>query len=242
MQFTFSGISRVFALAIVGALAACTTPAPPPPPAPPPAPIYSPARPLPPSGAATVMAIPPVATDGVRQTLNAGLTTDETIWNLRSAWNVAALNCLSVEYAPILDGYKGFLDRNAKQLTAANKAIDAQYRSEHGRSFNAVRDAHMTSVYNYFALPPTKRAFCDEMLAISQESILTPSDDLNSYALTTLPRLEGVFENFFQAYERWQIEAAAWDALYAPRPAAPVTPAIVVPTATGDAAAQIQVQ
>ena len=62
-----------------------------------------PPRPIPPNGAAYVMSIPRLGADGVRQTVNSGLSADERAWNFRAAWNVAALNCLAPEYQPILD-------------------------------------------------------------------------------------------------------------------------------------------
>ena len=52
----------------------------------------TPYRPLPPNGAAYAMTIPAVGADGVRRTINTGLDRDDTIWHVRSAWNVAALN------------------------------------------------------------------------------------------------------------------------------------------------------
>ena len=93
-------VQRALALTGFAALAACATPAPPPPP-----PVVEavPYRPIPPVGSTYVMPIPPLGADGVRQTVNTGLDENDTIWNLRSVWNVAAHNCLDEAHKPILD-------------------------------------------------------------------------------------------------------------------------------------------
>ena len=81
-------------IATLLALAACAAPPPPPPPPPPPAPaaVVIPPRPVPPSGAVATMTIPQLGPAGVRQTVNAGVSTNQTVWNVRSAFDVAALN------------------------------------------------------------------------------------------------------------------------------------------------------
>lgn len=141
-------------------LGACTTPAAPPPP-PPAAPIVEavPIRPLPPGQASYAMNIPPVNSFGLRETVNLGISDDEKVWHFRSAWNVAALNCLDPQYQPILDGYSSYIKDYARPLKQVNDRIDADYRKEFGKGRSAIqaRESQMTMVYNYFALPPRGR-------------------------------------------------------------------------------------
>ena len=96
-------------------LAACATAAAPPPPPPVVAQrqIATPLRPVPPGGASRSLAIPAKGADGVRRTVNAGIAPLEAVWNFRSGWNVAALNCLEPDYQPILLAYKQFLQSTA---------------------------------------------------------------------------------------------------------------------------------
>lgn len=163
------------------------------------------------------MVIPAVAMDGVRETVNARLSTDETIWNFRSGWNVAALNCLEPQHEPILTGYKSFLQKFNRSLSTTNTAIDRQYRTEHGAGYKRIRDTESTKVYNYFALPPTLDDFCDVTLAISNEYLLAPPSDLQMFAMSALPRMEATFENFYRAYEQYRTDLANWNAQYAPQ-------------------------
>ncbi|OJW73892.1 MAG: hypothetical protein BGO57_02485 [Sphingomonadales bacterium 63-6] len=162
------------------------------------------------------MTIPVLGVDGVRQTVNAHLDPLETVWNFRSALNVAALNCLDARYQPILDGYKTLLAKQGKRLSKVNADLDKQYRKEFGAGAKATRarEAYMTQVYNYFALPPARQYFCDAALQISQDALATPPADLDAFALAGLPRIEAAFEQFFQEMEKYRIAVADWDNKY----------------------------
>jgi hypothetical protein len=205
-------------------LASCGPPPPPPapPPLPPPAPepepepepIVIPSRPRAPGGATTTMAIPQVGADGIRMTVNAHLNPLEAVWNFRSGWNVAALNCLEPRYQPILDGYKAFLNNHARRLTAVNRALDLQYRRDFGSAAISRRESFNTQVYNYFALPPARNYFCEAALKVSTQMLAAPPGDIDAFALTSLPVLEGAFEQFFSDYERFKLAVADWDAQY----------------------------
>jgi len=168
----------------------------------------TPYRPLPPNGAAYAMTIPPLGADGVRRTLNTGLDRDDTIWHLRSAWNVAALNCMGSQYKPILTGYAAFLKRYVKELAAVNKRIEATYRSP------AAREAQNTKVYNYFATPAAMGSMCPVALAVANEWLKAPPSELAAFAKATLPRFDAVYLDFFAAYDRYRADSAAWDAKY----------------------------
>jgi len=235
---------RAVALGGLALLAACATPAPPPPPPPPPPappppppPVAEviPYRPVPPGGADYVMAIPLTGPDGKRQTVNSDLTADETLWHFRSAWNVAALNCLGPEYQPILDGYGAFLKQNSRKLTAVNKAIDQEYRRQHKTSSEAVkaREAIVTQVYNYFALPATRPGLCATGLAVANEYLAGQPTDLTAFAEAGLQRFEGVFSQFFQEYEQYQVASAEWDMKYGARYGASQPGYVAVHGATG---------
>lgn len=210
-------VRTVLAATGLALLAACATPAPPPPPPPPPPQVVEavPYRPIPPAGSTYTMPIPPIGADGVRHTVDTGLDDNETIWNLRSVWNVAALNCLSdLHEKAVLDGYSAFLKANAKKLKAVNIALDKKYAASAGSvaSGRKAREVHMTQVYNYFATPAVIANMCNVALAVSNEWMQSPPSDLSAFAAATLPRFEAVYLDFFNAYDRYRSESAAWDA------------------------------
>lgn len=168
----------------------------------------TPYRPLPPNGAAYAMTIPAVGADGVRRTINMGLDRDDTIWHVRSAWNVAALNCMGSQFKPILTGYAAFLKKYARELAAVNKRIEAKYRNA------AAREAQNTKVYNYFATPAAMGAMCPVALAVASEWQKAPPADLAAFSKAALPRYDVVYIAFFDAYDRYRADSAAWDAKY----------------------------
>ncbi|MFN3516914.1 MAG: hypothetical protein ACK4YM_07110 [Novosphingobium sp.] len=228
-------------LAAAAGVAACgPKSAPPPPPPPPPAPVvvYIPPRPLPPLGAAAGFAVPPLGANGVRQTVNAGISPAQTVWNLRSAYNVAALNCLKAEHADILVGYKKFIAVHKKGLNTANLTVDAEFKKRHGTSWIRPREAYMTQVYNYFAFPPTLERFCDAALVMARESMTLKPAELTAFSTRNLAMLDTVFEGFFRSYEQYRADAAAWDEKYAPTAAAPTAgaPTAAAPTAAAPSA------
>jgi len=161
------------------------------------------------------MELPPVGADGNRITINTNLDENGTLWHLRSAWNVAALNCLDVGQEAILQGYSAFLKQNARTLSATNATLDANFRRDFGAGTRGVkaREAYMTQVYNYFALPPARVEFCDTALSVSNRYLLAggPATDVKQFATANLPLFEAVFQNFYRQYEQYQVESAAWD-------------------------------
>ena len=215
-------------------------PPPPPPPPPPPVVVYIPPRPAPPLGASPLFKVPPMGLDGTRQSINTKALPLQTVWNLRSAYNVAALNCLRPEHADILVGYKRFLKIYKVGLLKANRGVDADYRKRFGAAYIRPREAYMTQVYNYYAFPPTVRNFCDAALIMARESMTLKPAGLTEFALRYVPQFDGVFENFYRSYDQYRADAAAWDAKYAPVAVAPVmvqVPPLVVPVPAASPAA-----
>lgn len=192
--------------------------------------IVVPPQPMPPMGASPNLVVPAMTPTGVRQTINTGASQTQVLWNLRSAYNVAALNCQQPQHAPILANYKTFLTAHAKTLTAANRKVDQEFKTRYGASFIRPREAYMTQVYNFYALPPTLLNFCDAALAVSNESQSVKSADLEAFAAQSLPRLDRVFENFYLSYEQYRTDLSAWKTRYTPPTVVTLAPAGFAPT------------
>ncbi|MDP5104101.1 MAG: hypothetical protein NWP98_09260 [Erythrobacter sp.] len=160
------------------------------------------------------MDIPAYGQDGRRQTVNANLTDDQLVWNLRSAWNVAALNCLSPEYQPILDGYRAFLTGNTRKLTAVNDRIEKSYTSRFRVKRDAIvaRDGYTTQVYNFFALPAARAGFCRAALDMANRALVAPPTDPLTFARANFEGLLTPFDQFFVEYEAYERASADWDA------------------------------
>ncbi len=215
-------------LVAVAALSACG-PKDPPRPAPPPV-VIVPPQPYPPLGAPSNIATPPVDALGQRQTINTGLSKAQATWNFRSAYNVAALNCTRPEHAAILENYRAYLKANVKALTAANKTVDKEFKDRFGTGFVKPREAYMTQVYNYFALPPTLPLFCDTALTVSNEIALTKPTDLDGASAASLAKLDQVFKDFFTGYDQYRADLSAWQSKYYPGgTTVSAAPALVLP-------------
>lgn len=160
------------------------------------------------------MAIPAVGIDGVRQTVNYNLTPEQTVWNLRSALNVAALNCQDPQHATIIPAYASLLDRNKRKLSTINREVGKQFKDRYGSQGQNAQDDYMTQVYNYFALPPAIDEFCNVATRIAAESLLVEPADLETFAGRGLQSLEAVFEDFYRSYEQYRANVAQWDAQY----------------------------
>ena len=199
------------------------------PPAPPP--MVIPPQPAPPRGASPNFQPPRVDGFGVRQTINTAISPAQTTWNLRSAYNVAALNCLDAKHGQIVVNYRAFLKTHARKLTAVNKAVDNEFKAKYGSRFIAPREAYMTQVYNFYALPPVLATFCDASLQMSTEIAALPQDQLDAYAARELPAINAVFEAFFRSYDQYKVDLASWQSRYAgPQQVTPISgPAIALP-------------
>ena len=207
-------VAALSALLVAGA-AEAKKKAPPPPPPPPPPPaqkwVWVPWKPQPPDHASPALVPPRIGADGLRASVNRNISPSLALWNLRSAYNVAALNCLDPKHAEIVVNYRAFLKAHAKTLRATNLKVDAEWRGKFGAGFVKNREKYMTEVYNHFAMPPTLPAFCDAALAMSKDAKLVKSVNLATFAATSLPNLEIVFDDFFKRYDQYKLDLAEWE-------------------------------
>lgn len=215
LQNVRARVYAVSAAALAVALASCAKA--PPPAAPPPVVQATPMRPYPPQSASPNYVLPPMAPDGTRVTVNTGASPKQMTWNLRAAFNVAALNCLRPQHVQILDGYKAFLTNNKRELLSTYKTVESEFKGKHSSKGLFERDLYMTQVYNHYAFPPTLMEFCDGVLAMSLESQTVKSSDLDSFAARWMPRIDGIFQNFYAQYARYKTDLAQWDATYGAR-------------------------
>jgi hypothetical protein len=185
-------------------------PAPPPPPPPPPQ-VWVDWKPIPPNYASPLLTYRPLGPNGVRLSPNRGISPAQMLWNLRSGYNVAALSCRNPKHEEILVNYRAFLKAHVKTLRATNAKVDAEWRAKYGAGFVKPREKYMTEVYNHFAVPPVMPAFCDAALAMSKDAKLIKSANLTSFAATSLPNLEIVFDDFYRRYDQWKTDMAAWE-------------------------------
>ncbi len=209
--------------AVIALVASCgpkEAPQPTPPPPPPPPVVVVPPKPYPPTGASRDLPVPAIGADGLFQSVNRNISPAQMTWNLRSAYNVAALNCAAPERDEITANYRAYLRRHSRALAAANRKVDAEFKALHGTGFVKHRETYMTNVYNHYALPPVMSAFCRAVLAISREEKLIKTTELEPFSTRSLPSVEIVYDDFFRRYAQYRTELAAWESRWG-QPAVP---------------------
>jgi len=171
---------------------------------PPPAPAPLGPMPQPPAGGYAGMTIPARLADGSYPTPNAHLGPAATVWHVRVALNVAALGCRGPEGQAITAGYNAMLTRDKAALARANAGT---ITAEGGQ---AAYDEAMTQLYNYFAQPAAKTAFCAAAAEVTQQ--LAAAGSLEAAAQPALAALDRPFTDFYRAYDAYRTELAAWSA------------------------------
>ena len=79
------------------------------------------------------------------------------------------------------------------------------------------------------AQPPAQRAFCPRANEIAQLVSSTPTAKVIADAPAYLAQLDQPFLDFYEAYAKYQSDAVAWDAKYAPPPPIMSAPAPMNP-------------
>lgn len=194
------------ALAIAGC-ARKPEPAPPPPPVPVATPTPAP-MPTPPAGSAAGLRTPTALPDGSYPTPNRALSSAAAAWHLRSALNVAALQC-NVSDPTVVANYNALIKTQAKSLAAAHKAISAEYKAG-GGDWEDRFDDTMTRLYNFFAQPPVQAEFCARAVPMIASAAALPAGAFESFATGALPQLDQPFIDFYRRYDLYRVELAAW--------------------------------
>ena len=171
--------------------------------------------PLPPAGAAAGFVPPDRDAVGYR-TPNRDLSTDQTVWHVRVALNVAALGCRGTADGATAAAYNALLAAEQVPLASAVTATRALYHSRHGAAAEARYDDDMTRLYNFFASPPAHDGFCTVAAALLDEARGVAPDRFATFAAHALPLLEAPFTRFFAAYDDYRSALAAWRSRHAP--------------------------
>lgn len=157
---------------------------------------------------------PAIGPDGRYQTINRNLGPQQTAWHVRAALNVAAIGCRSMADASLTTAYNSLLATQRASLAKDNVAVQAIYRTRFGKAWQDQHDAYMTRLYNFFAMPVAKAAFCQAADRVAPQAASVPAGSFETFAQTALPELEAPFIAVFQRVADYQVQVAAWDARY----------------------------
>ncbi|SEK49198.1 hypothetical protein SAMN05216382_0509 [Sphingomonas palmae] len=202
---TRANIASMLFCAAAFALSGCTTqqasiqPPPvvatlPPPPAVPP---------VMPAGGYIGMKSPTKRADGRYFTPNLDNTDQAAVWHLRNALNVAALGCDQAG-GGVLAPYNEWLQTHATVIDRYYQALLREWQAAGWWDWQRVYDDNQTRIYNFYAQPAIRTAFCaaarKEVVQVGQVA----DDDLPTFARAALLRLDRPFVDFFAAYDAWR--------------------------------------
>lgn len=188
--------------------------------APAPLPPVAVSAPTPPDRAAAGLKIPARLADGSYATPNRDVSAAGTLWHLRAAFNVAALNCPD---ATLATTYNQVLTVHGKALTKAHRELMA----EHGG--DAAFDPAMTRLYNYFALPPVMARFCATTAPLLQAAATQPAEEFAAFAAQALAQIDRPFTDFYARYDSYRTDLAAWQAGKTAAPRLAYDPGVFAP-------------
>lgn len=168
--------------------------------------------PRPPLSSAPGLTIPDADQTGRRITPNVDLTPEQALWQLRIALNVAALNCRGPEEAVLIANYTRFLNNHRAAIARSERTVIAGLGRLTGTNGIAARDSLSTRLYNYFALPPVHRDFCRIATEVTAQSAVEPVATILPFAALKISEVDRPFVEFFDAYDRYRQDLAAWQA------------------------------
>ena len=222
------------------ALSGCATP---PAPVRPPPVIAAPPPPPPvmPAGGYIGMKSPTKRADGKYFTPNLDNTDQAAVWHLRNALNVAALGCDQAG-GGVLEHYNAWLRTRAAVIDRYYQAYIREWQAPGWWDWQRVYDDNQTRIYNFYAQPAMRAAFC----AVAREEVAqvgqVADEDLPAFARAALLRLDRPFVEFYAAYDAWRNYYQPSPPLVVPPPVAQtadtsveVTPPAAITTAGGSA-------
>lgn len=125
--------------------------------------------------------------------INRDLGTDEMLWHLRAALNVAALACQGAAHSGVASQYNIMLERHKDALAAAYRAEEARFRQQYGSGWQSAFDQHQTRLYNNFADPRATAGLCEQASGVVMQVNGISSAELGAIAATALARIEQPF-------------------------------------------------
>lgn len=178
-----------------------------------------PPPPVMPRGGYIGMKSPTKRADGTYFTPNLDNTDQAAVWHLRNALNVAALGCDQAG-GGVLDHYNAWLRTRGAVIDRYYQAYIREWQAPGWWDWQRVYDDNQTRIYNFYAQPAIRTAFCAAARAEIVQVAQVADDDLPAFAHAALRRLDRPFVDFFKAYD-------AWRDYYQPAPPPVVPPAVV---------------
>lgn len=121
-------------------------------------------------------------------------TRAQLVWNLRSALNVAALNCQYWPFAMTVRNYNDMLKHHAAELNDAHEGLKTYFRRTAGDDWQQAMDEYTTTMYQSYIRIGTQRAFCHVASDVTREALSRPKGQLHLTAAARMRAVRGAMQ------------------------------------------------
>lgn len=121
------------------------------------------------------------------------------IWNLRSALNVAALNCQYWPTVDSVDNYNDLLLHHTAELAEAYEGLKGYFRRTQGNQWQSRMDEHTTSMYQSYVLVGAQRSFCHAAAETARDALSRPKGQLHVTAETRMRQMRNSLTSYADA-------------------------------------------
>jgi hypothetical protein len=141
--------------------------------------------------------------DGTYITPNLDNTDQAAVWHLRNALNVAALGCDQAG-GGVVEPYNAWIRTHAAVIDRYYQAYIREWQAPGWWDWQRVYDDNQTRIYNFYAQPAMRSAFCAVARVEIAQVGQVADDDLPAFARAALLRLDRPFVEFYAAYDAWR--------------------------------------
>jgi hypothetical protein len=156
-----------------------------------------------PAGGYIGMKSPTKRANGTYFTPNLDNTDQAAVWHLRNALNVAALGCDQAG-GGVVEPYNAWIKTHAAVIDRYYQAYIREWQAPDWWDWQRVYDNNQTRIYNFYAQPAMRAAFCAVARVEIAQVGQVDDDDLPAFARAALLRLDRPFVEFYAAYDAWR--------------------------------------
>jgi hypothetical protein len=117
----------------------------------------------------------------------------ESLWRLRAALNVAALQCQYDAALNTVANFNQLIKLHRSELEGARATMESRFRRIYGRGGVSAFDKYNTKTWNGFSTVTAQRPFCGKSSEVGTEALVTPVGSLTVLANNRLSEIEAVF-------------------------------------------------
>jgi hypothetical protein len=117
----------------------------------------------------------------------------ESVWKLRAALNVAALQCQFDPALKTIDNYNQVNKLHKAEIDSSRATLESFYHRQFGRGGLNAFDKYNTKLWNSFSTVNYQRPFCQKTSEVGLEAVALPVGGLTVVANNRVPEILAIF-------------------------------------------------